>query len=130
MDESLYVFVEIGAGFAAIITFMFTFLTMFRRWVLKRIYRDIEQHLATRDGPTDGYAGRARDEAERARYAARQARHAARQARHAADEARDATNQARQAVLAAQDRTRAVAGRRHDDTRSGSQPENRQGPQG
>jgi hypothetical protein len=126
MDKSLYIFVEIGAGFAAIITFTFAFLAIIRRWVLKRIYRDIELHLAKRGGSTDGFTHQARDEAERAH-------HAAKQARHAADDARNAARQAKQAVQAALDHIRTVADLRHDDTRSGSPPGNRQdreNPQG
>jgi hypothetical protein len=119
MDQSLYIFVEIGAGFAAIITFMFAFLTIIRRWVLKRIYHDIELHLAKRGDSADGFTNQARDQAERAR-------HAAKQARRAADDARDAARQAKQAVQAARDHMRAAADPRHDDTRSGSPPENRQ----
>lgn len=118
MDRSLYIFVEIGAGFAAIITFMFAFLTIIRRWVLKQIYHDIELHLAKR-GSADGCMYQARDEAERAR-------HASKQARHAADDARDAARQAKQAVQAARDHIRAAEDSRHDDTSSGSPPENRQ----
>ena len=104
MGESLYIFVEIGAGFAAIITFMFAFLTIVRRWVLQRIYRDIELHQAKRGDSADGSAHQARDEAERARRAAKRAR-------RAAAEARDAACQASQAVQAAHDHIRAVADR-------------------
>jgi hypothetical protein len=119
MNQSLYIFVEIGAGFAAIITFMFAFLAIIRRWILKRIYHDIELHLAKRGDSAEGFTDQARGEAERAR-------HAAKQARHAADDARDAAYQATQAVQAARDHIRAVKGHRHDDTRSGSPPGNRQ----
>ena len=107
MGESLYIFVEIGAGFAAIITFMFAFLTIVRRWVLQRIYRDIEPYLAEREHSAGGFT-------YQSRHAAKQARHAAKRARHAAAEARDAAYQASQAAQEARDHVRAVADRRHE----------------
>lgn len=126
MHDSLYIVVELGAGFAAIITFMFAFLGIVRRWVLKRICRDIELYLAKRDSSVGGLTYQARVQAERARYAAKQARYAAKQARRAAAVALDAAYQAKHAFQATGGQTRAAEYRRHDDTRSGPSPGKRQ----
>jgi hypothetical protein len=83
MNDSLYIVVELGAGVAAIITFLITFLALFRKWVLARIYRDLEPHLAKRDALAARYARRAREAAGLAAEAASEARRAALRARQA-----------------------------------------------
>jgi len=60
MNDGLYIIIELGAGFAAIISFLVTFLSSFRRWVLVRIDRDIDPHLAKRDASIAKYARQAR----------------------------------------------------------------------
>jgi hypothetical protein len=45
MNDGLYIIIELGAGFAAIIAFLVTFLTTFRRWVLERITRRLSSKL-------------------------------------------------------------------------------------
>src|SRR5579863_5158146 len=82
MNDGLYIIIELGASFAAIIAFLVTFLSSFRRWVLDRIDRDIDPHLAKRDASSAKYARQAREAAKQAAGMANEAREAALQAKH------------------------------------------------
>jgi regulator of protease activity HflC (stomatin/prohibitin superfamily) len=82
MNDGLYKIIELGAGFAAIMAFLVTFLTTFRRWVLERIDRDLDPHLAKRDASLAKYARQAREAAKQAAETASEAREAALQAKH------------------------------------------------
>jgi hypothetical protein len=57
MNDGQYIIIELGAGFAAIIAFLVTFLSSFRRWVLDRVDRDGQR------GAGGGTPGQARDPA-------------------------------------------------------------------
>jgi len=113
MHDSLYIAVEIGACFAAIITFLVTCLTFFRRWVLNQIARDISPHLTNKNDSAERYSHQARDAAEQARNAAHQAREAMYQAKQAAQEARD--------------QMQALETRQHGDSTPEPHHQNRQG---
>jgi hypothetical protein len=71
MNDGLYIIIELGAGFAAIIAFLVTFLTTFRRWVLERIDRDLDPHLAKRDASLAKHACQAREAALQAKHETR-----------------------------------------------------------
>jgi F0F1-type ATP synthase membrane subunit b/b' len=101
MNDGLYIAIELGAGFVAIIAFLVTFLTSFRRWVLERIDRDIDPHLAKRDASLAKYA--------------RQARETAKQAAEAAKQAAEMAGEAREAALQAKHETRRLSGKLPDN---------------
>ena len=82
MRNELYIIIELGAACAAIIAFIVTFLTMFRKLVLDLLDRDIDRHLAKRDASVAKYARQARDAAKQAAETAREARETALQAKH------------------------------------------------
>jgi hypothetical protein len=121
MHDSLFIIVEIGAGFAAIITFMATFVTVFRKWVLDRIDRDLGPHLADRDDLAARQADRARGSADQAAVAAAQAADAAKQAAVAAADALESARHATDAACELREQARPPGTRRSGDTAPGRQ---------